>query len=111
MATRHFLLTNNGQIEEFSDTEASGVASGCQPLPQHADDKLRYVQVAFDEQADDDGEIRVQTLGAIVHFDADGRLCSADSPQADEAALSHFEHDACVQFALRDTLPDRYALN
>lgn len=111
MAIRHFLLTNDGQMEEFSEEEASRVANGMRPLPQHADAQLRYVQVAFDEYSNDDGEIRVQTMGAIVSFDQNGRLCSAGASEVQDNSLSHFEHDACVQFALRDALPEHYALN
>lgn len=98
-------------MEEFSEEEASRVADGSSSLPRFADAQLRYVQVAYDEEADGDGEIKVRTLGAVIRFDRNGRLCGAGSPESESESLSHFEHDACVQFALRDTLPDRYALN
>lgn len=111
MSTRHFLLTQDGAIEEFTEDEASAVAEGKHELPRFADERLRYVQVDFDEQANDEGELRVRTLGAIVRFDADGRLCEADSASQDADTLTEFEHDACVQFALRDTIVPSYALN
>lgn len=111
MATRHFLLTNDGHMEEFSEAEAARVASGTASLPRFADSSLRYVQVAFDDQANDSGEIRVYTMGAIVGFDAEGRLAEASPPDSEKQQLSRFEHDACVQFALRDTIPERYVLN
>ena len=111
MATRHFILTNDGRIEEFSEDQASRVANGTEALTEFADTRLRYVQVAFDEQADHNGEYRVRTLGAIVSFDANGRVDSAATPDGESESLSQFEHDACVQFALRETLPGQYALN
>lgn len=111
MATRHFILTNDGSIEEFSEEEASQVASGSSVLSQFADSRLRYVQVAFEEETDRNGELKVRTMGAVITFDGEGRVNGAGSPSKKSEALSRFEHDACVQFALRDTLPDHYALN
>lgn len=111
MATKHFLLTNDGRIEEFSEERAAQVASGSEPLPEFADSQLRYVQVAYDESEGESGEIHVYTVGAIVHFDAEGRPAQAETPEAEEHTLSHFEQDACVQFALRDKIPNRYVLN
>lgn len=109
MAIRHFLLTQDGSIEEFSDEEATRLATGDESLPRFADQRLRYVQVAV-EEPDESGQIQVRTLGAVVGFDADGRVHEAGAPDDDES-LSHFEHDACVQFALKDTVPGRYELN
>lgn len=111
MSVRHFLLSQDGAIEEFSDEEASAVAEGAQDLPRYADKQLRYVQVAFDDAANEDGEIQVKTMGAIVRFDDQGRLAEADGSGHAREELNEFEHDACVQFALRDTLPKSYALN
>lgn len=112
MATKHFLLTNDGRIEEFSEEQAARVADGSTPLPQFADSRQRYVQVAFDDgDTTDNGELRVYTMGAIVGFDTEGRLTRAETPDSEQQALSHFEQDACVQFALRDTIPNRYMLN
>lgn len=110
MTTRHFLLTNEGSIEEFSEEEASRVAAGDTSLPRFADKRLRYLQVAV-EEAGDSGRIQVRTLGAVIGFDAEGRLREAGAPDGEQDTLSRFEHDACVQFALRDTVPGRYALN
>ncbi|MDA3919346.1 MAG: hypothetical protein PF501_01490 [Salinisphaera sp.] len=111
MSIRHFLLSQDGAIEEFSDEEASAVAEGKQDLPRYADKQLRYVQVAFDDSPSDDGEIQVRTMGAIVRFDTEGRLAEADGELQARDELNEFEHDACVQFALRETLPVSYALN
>jgi hypothetical protein len=109
MTIRHFLLTNEGSIEEFSEEEASRVAVGDTSLPRFADKRLRYLQVAVEAGAA--GRIQVRTLGAVIGFDAEGRLREAGAPDGEEGILSHFEHDACVQFALKDTVPGRYALN
>ncbi|MBH03495.1 MAG: hypothetical protein CMP08_05150 [Xanthomonadales bacterium] len=109
MSTRHFLLTDDGAIEEFSEEEASAVAEGKQDLPRYADQQLRYVQVAFDDQTNENGEIQVKTIGAIVSFDDAGHLTEAGRAHNAQDELNEFEHDACVQFALRDTLPNSYA--
>jgi hypothetical protein len=111
MSTRHFILTSSGNIEEFSDDEASAVAEGTQYLPRFADETLRYLQVAFDERANEDGEIRVQTLGAVVYFDENGQLTDADRADEDSQELTSFEHDTCVQFALKETVGQEHAIN
>lgn len=111
MPTRHFLLTQDNAIEEFTDEQASRVADGTDTLPRFADKRLRYVQVDFDDTADSDGELNVRTLGAIISFDDEGRMLRAGSLEDEADELSHFEHDACVQFALKETIPESYALN
>lgn len=111
MSVRHFLLTQEGSIEEFSETEASAVAEGKRDLPQFAEKRLRYVQVAYEDTANEEGEIHVRTLGAIVSFDAEGRLREAGSADNESDKLDQFEHDACVQYALRETVGQSYALN
>ncbi|MDN5937531.1 MAG: hypothetical protein L0H83_02590 [Salinisphaera sp.] len=111
MATKHFLLTLDGRIEEYSETQAARVATGEAPLPQYAEQRLRYVQVAFDETSQA-GELHVYTMGAVVHFDADGRVSKADAADdEDNVAVSEFEHDACVQFALRGSALLGHVLN
>lgn len=111
MSTHHFLLTQEGSIEEFSEAEASEVAEGKRDLPQFAEKRLRYVQVAYEDQANENGEIHVKTMGAIVSFDDAGRLREAGSADNEHDKLDAFEHDACVQYALRDTIGPQYALN
>jgi len=111
MSVRHFLLAQNGSIQEFSETEAAAVAEGERDLPQYADERLRYVQVAFEDEANEDGEIHVRTLGAIVCFDGNGRVREAGSAEDETDRLDHFEHDACVQYALREAIGQSYALN
>ena len=111
MSVHHFLLTQDGAIEEFSEDEAAEVAEGRRDLPQFADKRLRYVQVAYDDKTNENGEIHVKTVGAIVSFDDAGRLREAGSADNEQDKLDAFEHDACVQYALRDTLGQRYALN
>lgn len=115
MATKHYLLTEDGCIKEFSEQEAAQVASGATPLPRYADKRLRYVQVAFEDSREQrhaqDGELRVYTLGATIRFDGEGRLVEAGAPEGDDGAINEFEQDACVRFALRDTLPGHYVLN
>lgn len=111
MPTRHFLLTHDNVIEEFSEEQASRVAEGMTTLPQFADKRLRYVQVDIADAIDNDGELRVRTLGAVITFDDNGRMVHADGAESETDELSHFEHDACVQFALNESFPGRYAVN
>lgn len=111
MPTRHFLLTQDNEIEEFTDEQATRVAEGMDILPRFADKRLRYVQVDIADAVDDNGELRVRTLGAVVTFDDDGRMIEADGAEGETDALSHFEHDTCVQFALNESFPGHYAVN
>lgn len=111
MSVRHFLLAQDGSMEEFTEAQAAAVADGSQQLPRFADKKLRYVQVAYEDRANEDGEIHVRTMGAIVSFDGDGRLREAGSATDETDKLDKFEHDACVQYALRETVGQSYALN
>jgi hypothetical protein len=96
--TRHFLLTQDGAVREFSAEQAALIAAGANRLPEYAQRRLRYLQVTLNSVQD--AEIKVQTAGAAIEFDADGRLTEAAPPRDDEK-ISRFEHDACVQWALR----------
>jgi hypothetical protein len=96
---RHFVLTQDGQIREFSSDEAALIAAGANRLPEFAERRMRYLQVSWD--AESGSELRIQTAGAAIKFDADGRLTEA-APPGDEEKISRFEHDTCVQWALRN---------
>lgn len=96
---RHFLITPQGRIREFSTEQAALVASGSSRLPELADCRVRYLQLTVDDS--ETGEIRVQTAGACVRFDGEGRVTEAGPPDAN-TAITRFEHDAVVQWALRD---------
>lgn len=98
--TRHFVITPNDGIREFSADQASRIAAGAHQLPEFAGCALRYMQLTVDE-ASDNGEVRIQTAGASIRFDAEGRLKDALPPN-DAERISTFEHDAVVQWALRD---------
>lgn len=104
MMVRHFLITNQGSIEEISEEDSQ------RGLPRFADEQLQYLQVTVDS-ADDGGQVEVRTLGALVDFDAEGRLQEADARGFDEETLASFEHDACIQFALNEAIPGWYAVN
>jgi hypothetical protein len=95
---RHYVLTQNGEIREFSSEEAALIAAGSNRLPEYAERRMRYLQVSWDEDASP--ELKIQTAGAAIRFDSDGRLSEA-VPPGDEEKLSRFEHDTCVQWALR----------
>ena len=104
MQVKHFILTEDGRIEEYSSEQAMGVASGQTTLPDFADSTQRYLQVQWDDDSLDSGEIKVTTAGAMIHFDQEGCLASAAVPDEDEESISRFEFDTCVQLALEDTI-------
>lgn len=97
---RHFLFTPEGHIREFSGEQAARVAAGTGKLPEFAQRRLRYLQVAVSDDADE--EIKVMTASATINFDADGRLTEAGPISESGGRITEFEHEACVQWALRD---------
>jgi hypothetical protein len=99
LQVRHFLLAPDG-IREFSTEQAAMIAAGSDLIPEFAGRNLRYLQLTVDEN-DDDGELKVQTAGAQIKFDNDGRLTEA-APPAAENPISRFEHDAVVEWALKN---------
>ena len=99
MDVRHFVLTPEGRIHEFTAEQAALIAAGADRRPEFADRRLRYLQVTVDDG--NASEIRVQTAGASIRFDEEGKMLEATPPTPDEA-LSGFEHDAVVQWAIRD---------
>lgn len=96
---RHFLLTGDGRISEFSAEAATMIAAGARKVPEFADRRVRYLQLMVDDESGT--ELKVRTAGAFVRFDADGRLSEAGPPSENEQ-ITRFEHDAVVQWALRD---------
>lgn len=100
MDIRHFLLTPEGGIREFSAEQAASIAAGANRLPEFAGRDLRYLQLSMDNSPES-GEIRIQTAGARIHFDDSGKVTEAGPPSEAEPITS-FEHDAVVQWALRD---------
>ncbi|TXH04920.1 MAG: hypothetical protein E6R07_05985 [Nevskiaceae bacterium] len=97
---RHFLLTQDGGIREFSADQAALIAVGASRLPEFAQHRLRYLQLTLDDEPNS-GELKVQTAGACIRFDAEGRVTEAGPPGENEQ-ISSFEHDAVVQWALRN---------
>lgn len=97
---RHFILTPEGGIREFTADQAAGIAAGASRLPEFANYDLRYLQLTMHDNVKS-GELKIQTAGARVHFDGDGRMTEA-SPPAETEPITHFEHDAVVQWVLRD---------
>ncbi|HEX4871124.1 MAG TPA: hypothetical protein VFV27_02320 [Nevskiaceae bacterium] len=95
---RHFVLTLDGRIREFSAEQAARVAAGAGAVPDLADARVRYLQVVVDDGGSN--EIRIQTAGASLQFDSQGRIREARAPKDDEQ-ISRFEHDAVVQWTLR----------
>jgi hypothetical protein len=98
--TRHFVLTPEGGIREFSTDQAALIAAGARSVPELADLRVRYLQLTVDDSADN-GELKVQTAGASIVFDHDGKLREA-GPPADTEQISRFEHDTVVQWALKN---------
>lgn len=106
MLIKHFVLTDDGHIREYSSEEAFSVVNGLKSIPELADLKVRYLQVRFDELQEEDN-MQVVTAGAAIRFDEEGRLCEADNlaieaPSESEEAtpISAFEQETCVQLAL-----------
>lgn len=99
MQIRHFVLTSEGSIREFSTEQAALIAAGTNKLPEFADQRLRYLQITLEDAIDN--EMKIQTAGASIRFDADGRMAEA-GPPSDTENISRFEHDALVQWALKD---------
>ena len=97
---RHFVLTPDGGIREFSADEAALIAAGSDLLPEFAGHDLRYLQLTLNDNSHS-GELKIQTAGARIHFDDDGRMTEA-GPPTDVEPITHFEHDAVVQWVLRD---------
>lgn len=98
---RHFVLTQDGQIREFSSEEAALIAAGANRLPEFAQRRMRYLQVAWHRDLGSDStELKIQTACAAIQFDAEGRLAEA-APPGESDKLTRFEHDTCVQWALR----------
>jgi hypothetical protein len=95
---RHFVLAQDGNIREFSSEEAALIASGSNRLPEFAESRVRYLQVSWEDASAT--ELKIQTAGAAIKFDSDGKLAEAVPPTDDEK-ISRFEHDTCVQWALR----------
>lgn len=112
MQIKHYILTNDGRIAEFSTEEAFKVANRLSALPQFADSRQRYVQVQFDEL---DGpvteKVKVRIAGAYVSFDGQGHLSETDAPGENDNAISNFEHETCVQLALRNQLGEAITLH
>jgi hypothetical protein len=112
MQVRHYILSDDGRIAEFSTEEAFKVANRLSSLPQYADCRLRYVQVQFDDQEDVlPDRLKVRIAGAYVSFDKQGRLSDADAPAEADNAISNFEHETCVQLALRSQLSSQITLH
>ncbi len=99
MHIRHFVLTAAGDIREFSTEQAALIAAGANKLPEFADQRLRYLQVSLEDSSET--ELKIQTAGASIRFDAEGTMAEA-SPPSDQENITRFEHDACVQWALKD---------
>ncbi|HEX4895064.1 MAG TPA: hypothetical protein VFV11_01885 [Solimonas sp.] len=97
---RHFVLTPEGGVREFSAEKAALIAAGSARVPEYAGCDLRYVQLTVNDSSEK-GEIKIQTAGARIHFDDSGRLTEAGPPDS-ERPITHFEHDAVVQWALRE---------
>mgnify|MGYP007026956358 CR=1 FL=1 len=61
-------------------------------MPEFADQRLRYLQVSLEDSSET--ELKIQTAGASIRFDGDGKMAEA-GPPADHENISRFEHDAC----------------
>lgn len=99
MHIKHFVLTQEEGIREFTPEQAALVATGADKLPEFADRRVRYLQVTVDDEHGN--ELRIQTAGACIEFDHDGKMTQA-GPSTPEEQISRFEHDAVVQWAIKN---------
>lgn len=106
ISTRHFVLSDEG-IREVSALQATQVAAGLETLPEFAEREVRYLQLVLDDGKDN--ELRVQATGTSIIFDQHGRLSGSSQATDQEAPISKFEYDACLQWALREHLPQQAA--
>lgn len=97
---KHFVLTPEGTVREFSADDAARVASGESTLPEYAATRLRYLQIALDESAEN--EVRVHAGVACLQFDEKGTFSGAEAPAGEDDQVDPFEYDACIQWALRE---------
>ena len=112
MPVKHYILSNDGQIAEYSTEQAFLVANGLSPLPEFADSRQRYVQVQYDEPEELGTEkLQVRVSGAYVSFDGQGRLSGAGTNTDGREPISRFEQDTCVQLALREALREARILH
>lgn len=112
MQVRHYILSDDGRIAEFSTEEAFKVANRLSALPQFAASRQRYVQVQFEEPEEVlSDKLKVRIAGAYVSFDEQGQLSEADAPTETESAISSFEHETCLQLALREALRENVVLH
>jgi len=95
----HLVLTPDGGLREVPAELAAKVAAGSSKLPEFAERAVRYVQVTVTDVTD--GELEVVTANASIKFDRDGRLAEAGPIGRNDPRISPFEHEACVQWALR----------
>jgi len=99
--TRHFILMPDGGIREFTAEQAARVAAGAGKMPEFADRSLRYLQITVVEEEEEE-DIKVATAGAAIKFDHDGRLAEAGPIDMSDGPINSFEHETCVQWALRE---------
>ena len=101
MHIKHFVLSNDGHIHEFSSERAYKVANGLLAVPELADAHVRYVQVQFDEQSNEE-PLQVVTAGAMVDFDSEGRIVDIGAVAPGNMPITPFEQETCIQLALSE---------
>ncbi len=101
MHIKHFVLSNDGHIHEFSSERAFKVANGLDTVPELADAHVRYVQVQFEEQGNDE-PMQVVTAGALVDFDSEGRIVDIGAVAPGNMPITPFEQETCIQLALSE---------
>ena len=101
MHIKHFVLSNDGHIHEFSSEQAYKVANGVDTVPALADAHVRYVQVQFDEQSNEE-PLQVVTAGALVDFDSEGRIVDIGAVEPGKMPITPFEQETCIQLALSE---------
>lgn len=95
---RHYVFEPDGQLREFTHEAGARVANGDQALPEYADTQLRYLQVAVEDESDENAKVQVRMAAAMLSFNSDGFLTAAEPYDGD--MISEFEREALAEFAL-----------
>lgn len=102
MPLRHYVFQEDGTLREFTQEAGARVASGDEPIPEYADSQLRYLQVDIDEEGNPGRKVEVRMAAAMLSFNTEGYLTSAESYDDEDAVVSEFERQALAEYVLSE---------
>lgn len=107
MPLRHYVFSDDGSLREFTQEDGARVANGESALPEYADSKVRYLQVAVDDEVNPSSKVEVRMAVAMLSFNEEGYLTSAESFEDEDDVVSPFERQALAEYVLsKDNLVD-----